>query len=111
MAAPRELTIPPAAVGDRKAVEMIRVWIAAGGLHCTLNIGHWTAQKAEIEEPVAWGIMLADVIQHVANATQEKTGADPKATVKAIFLSLRKELGVPTSEATGGFVNPKGKKG
>ncbi len=110
MSPEHELVIPPAAVADPKAVEMIRVWIADGGLHCTLNIGHWTAQKADIDETTAWGIMVADVIRHVANATRDETGVDPKATVKAIFASLRKELGVPTSDASGAFVNPKGEK-
>ena len=108
MTASRELVIPPTAVADPKTVEMIRVWIADGGLHCALNIGHWTAQSADIEETTAWGILLSEVIRHVANAAEEQTGADPTATTKAIFRSLRKELGVPTADASGGFVNAKG---
>ena len=104
----RELVIPPDAAADPKSVEMIRVWIADGGLHCTLNVGHWTAQKAPIDENVAWGIMLSDVIRHVADATRELTGADPAATAKAIFQSLRNELAAPSSEASGGFADPKG---
>jgi len=64
------LAIPDAAVADAESAEMIRAWVAQKALHCALRIGVW-------DDPAAWGILLADVARHVANAHQESEGKDP----------------------------------
>ena len=97
----RTLVIPPAAQRDEHAIQMISGWIAEKGLHCTLNIGMWEAQGRN--EPAAWGIMLADVIRHVANALQEQNGANATDTALQILESLRAEFSDPTSGVSGGF--------
>ncbi len=43
-----ELLIPPAAEEDPKALEVIRVWVAKGGQHVSLNPLVW-------KDPQAWG--------------------------------------------------------
>jgi hypothetical protein len=35
----KELVIPPAAQGDDDSWELLRVWVAEGGLHCSLKVG------------------------------------------------------------------------
>ena len=80
---------------------MLSAWIAEKGLHCTMNIGMWGAQG--VNEPAAWGTLLADVVRHLAAGTREKTGADSTATAQAIVEALLEELGEPTSKAQGGF--------
>jgi hypothetical protein len=97
----RTLVIPPAAQRDDNAIQMISAWIAEKGMHCTLNVGMWEAEGHN--EPRAWGILLADVIRHVANAIEEKSGVSAFETAQSIVESLETEFGDPTSPATGGF--------
>jgi hypothetical protein len=62
-----ELLIPPGAEEDPKAMEVIRVWVAKGGQHVSLNPLVW-------KDPQAWGIVLADLAGHVANAYEQACG-------------------------------------
>ena len=95
---PRELCIPPKALEDPKSAEMLRAWIACGGLHCTVNIATW-------KDASNWGIVLADVAGHVANATEEAEGTPHRETLDRIRLLFNTELDNPTDEPSGGFVN------
>jgi hypothetical protein len=104
-----ELVIPPAALADEQAVEMLRVWISRGGLHCILNIGHWQRHQG-IEEDVAWGKVLADTIRHIANALHEDQGARPEETIRRHVKALEGELGEPTTRYRGRFIRDKGSK-
>jgi hypothetical protein len=97
----RALVIPPAAQRDKKAVQMLSAWIAENGLHCTLNIGMW--QKQGVNEARAWGMLLADVIRHVANAIEEKHGFDAYGVSTDIVEALLEEIEDPTSDAKGEF--------
>lgn len=97
----RTLVIPPAAQRDENAIQMLSAWIAENGLHCTLNVGMWDASGRN--EPRAWGVLLADIARHIANAIQEQSGAATDETISLITTSLLNELGSPTSKATGGF--------
>ena len=103
----RSLPIPPQASKDPQAREMIRAWIAQRGLHCSVNIGTWQAAHP-IDEPSAWGIMLADVVRHVSNALEEEFGIDRRESLGRIRKSLNIELDHPTSEVKGKFVRSKG---
>ena len=60
----RDLSIPGEVVRDSKASEVLRAWVANGGLVCSLRPEIW-------EEPGYWGILLADVARHVANAVND----------------------------------------
>jgi hypothetical protein len=80
---------------------MLSAWIAEQGLHCTMNIGIWESQGHN--EAKAWGILLADVVRHIANAKAEQDGTTSEQTIEAIFTSLAAELEAPTSKAVGSF--------
>jgi hypothetical protein len=97
----RTLVIPPAAQRDDDAVQMLSAWIAEKGLHCSLNVGMWKAQG--LSEPDSWGILLADVIRHLASAIEEKDGTNADTSVEQIVQALTKELDEPTSKRKGGF--------
>jgi len=97
----RTLVIPPAAQRDEDAVQMISAWIAEKGLHCALNIGMWEANGKP--EAAAWGILLADLVRHLANASQEEHGVDVDKTIEKVVKSLHDELNEPTSKVKGGF--------
>ena len=97
-----ELIIPAAALRDPSAKEMARVWIAEKGLHCSLHVGMY-AGREDVDEQVAWGIILADMARHVANAFFDDGGSAPDKTLAAIRDAFLKEMKEPTSAVSGGF--------
>ena len=96
-----ELPVPPEAVAHR-SVEMIRVWLANDQQHVVLNIGFW--EDRGIDERAAWGLMIADMIHHIANAHQSEYGHDTAETIAKIRNALEAEMENPTSERIGEFV-------
>lgn len=96
----KPLMLPPAAETDDNAVEMVRGWIAEGGLHCVLNVGHWH-KSSVVDEPRAWGIMLADIARHIANALQDVTGLDRRESLRLVAQSFNSEVADPTSAHDG----------
>ena len=97
----KELPVPPAAKSDKKAREVVRAWVADNDLHCSLEIGTWGDK-----ERVAWGILLTDIVRHVANALAEK-GLDKEETVHEIRRVFNTELDSATSQASGSFPDRK----
>ncbi|MBB3121513.1 DUF5076 domain-containing protein [Pseudoduganella violacea] len=98
-----ERPIPPAALRDGNAVEMLRVWIAEQRLHCSMKVGMYR-ESMGIPEEEAWGVILADAARHLAQALQEKYGEDQQDAIEKIKNSFLTELAKPTSKAEGGFV-------
>jgi hypothetical protein len=47
------------------------------GQHVRLRTGVW-------EDPAAWGVMLSDLMHHIAGACYETQGLDPVQTVQRI---------------------------
>lgn len=94
------LAIPPAALRDVNAVELARVWIAEQGLHCSLKFGLY-ADDGVARETTAWGIILADLAGHVADALSGD-GMGAKADLfAAIVNSFSEEVAAPSSKRTG----------
>src|SRR5579872_1798192 len=98
-----DLTIPEAALRDKNAVEMLRVWIAENQLHCSIKVGMYQ-ESSNIPEGRAWGTTLADVTRHVATALESRYSADRDKVIQEIRDRYLKELGSPTSDVTGEFV-------
>ncbi|MBL8514867.1 MAG: DUF5076 domain-containing protein [Betaproteobacteria bacterium] len=98
-----EASIPPAALRDPESIEMLRAWIAERGLHCTVHVGMWESEGTHKEER-AWGIHLADVTRHIANALNERYGDPIERTKAEIVRALLTELDLPTSETKGHFL-------
>lgn len=101
----KELPIPQAAVSDPKSLEMIRVWIAGGKQHCVLNIGFWEVRGTD--ERDAWGILLADMLHHIADAHEKEYGRDPAESLARIREAFEAEMDAATSPRIGQFVEPK----
>ena len=95
--------IPEAALRDNDAVEMLRVWIAEGRLHCSIKVGMYHEEMSVAEE-VAWGTILADAARHVSDALEAGYSTDSAKSLQKIRDSFINELGAPTSDAEGGFV-------
>jgi hypothetical protein len=92
----RDLVVPSEVEADAKAREVLRAWVANGGLVCALRPETWP-------DASSWGIVLADVTRHVANAVRDLKGDDPAATVEKIRALYNAELGNPTDEPAGHF--------
>lgn len=93
MAESDQLLIPDAAKQDPKSFELLRVWVANKGQHVSLRAGVW-------KDPAAWGIMLSDLMQHIANAYQDE-GLDRIKTLHRIKAGLDAELAQPTHRPAG----------
>jgi hypothetical protein len=89
--------IPEAALRDKDAVEMLRVWIAERGLHCSIKVGMYR-ETMNIAEEKAWGTILADVARHVANALESGYAMDATRSLEKIRDVFLAELESPTSD-------------
>ena len=93
-----ELPVPPRVHSDKNAQELIRAWSAHEGLHCSLSVDRWGDR-----ERIAWGILLTDVVRHVANALHDAKGWDKAETVQEIKRVFNAELDEPTADPSGQF--------
>lgn len=67
----------------------------------------------EFEAPGVWGVVLADIVQHLVNA-YTKDGMSPREVRASIVDMLNRELNAPTAKAVvkdaefvdGGFILP-----
>ena len=94
----QELSPPPETLTDENAVEILRAFAARKKLHCSIRADAW-------EEVGWWGILLADVTRHVANALAEERGLDQHDSIKRIRELFDAELDNPTDTPTGRFIN------
>lgn len=94
---------PDAVERDPDAVEMASIWIAEGGLHCTLKIGMY--EDNNINEWEVWGLLLSDVIRHIANGLHQSYGYDRSESERTILEYLLKEIDIPTSDLNGSIIN------
>ncbi len=98
----KQRPIPEAALRDSNAVEMLRVWVAEGGLHCSMKVGMYR-ETMNVAEEKAWGIILADVARHIANALEAGYSSNAADSLQKIRRSMLEELGDPTAELRGDF--------
>jgi len=85
---PRELALPPIANSNPEAVEVLRVWAAPGQPQQVVLKTTWA-------DAGAWGLMLADVARHAANAYANE-GRDPVEALARIRQLLEAEFSNPT---------------
>lgn len=94
MAPKDQLAIPDAARKDARSFELLRVWIASEDQHISLRPGAW-------REPAPWGIVLADLAGHIANALEQTEGVDRSDAIGQIKAAFLEELAAPTGDPTG----------
>ncbi len=95
------LGIPPAALRDTSGLELARVWIAEQGLHCSLRVGLYAGDGVS-RETAAWGIILADLAGHLADALSAEGMGSRADLLDAVIESFNEEATSPSSERTGG---------
>jgi hypothetical protein len=102
----KEMLIPPAAQRDDDSYEMLRAWVAEKGLHCSIKVGMYR-NATNFKEEDAWGILLADITRHIADAMNKKFKCNEDETINKVVKSMISELKFPTSEAFGDFLKDK----
>jgi Domain of unknown function (DUF5076) len=91
----KSLDLPAAAKRDRGSFEVLRVWIAEKGQHVSIRSGAW-------EDPFAWGIVLADLARHVANAHSiQNPDLDKDAFLDRLLEGFEAEITNPTDDPEG----------
>ncbi|MCA8924912.1 MAG: DUF5076 domain-containing protein [Planctomycetes bacterium] len=97
----KRLPVPAPAISDPHAQEMLTAFIADKRLQCSFNVGQWgPGQGAE----KAWGVLLADVAQHIARALRHAHKVDQQQALDALVASFNAELRAPTADHGGDFV-------
>jgi hypothetical protein len=92
------MIIPPAAEEDPAAFEILRVWGAKGTQHVSIFWDLW-------DDPATWGMMLADLARHVANALHQERGLYSNEVVRQIRSMFNKEMDSPTDSPSGKVLN------
>jgi hypothetical protein len=95
-----ELPIPQAARTDPRSREMVRAWAAENGLQCSL----WIVSDPN-QELVLWGILLSDIVRHVADALLKQHQLDPEQSIREIRAHFDYEFDNPTGKTNGDFVH------
>lgn len=89
----RELDIPEGVDQDPDATEMVRFWIAGGRPHVALLLGMYAdAEDSGVDELTAWGYILSDIAQHVANGLAQNHGEDFEASVRTLAECFREAI-------------------
>ncbi len=91
---PGQLPIPDQAASDPKAIELVRIWAGNGKQQVAMATGLW-------DDPANWGIMLVDLMKHIAIAYEQTGGLEPSQTIARIKAGLDAEWSSPTDEPTG----------
>lgn len=96
----RELPIPAESNADDDAVEMARVWFGNRKCNVALHLGVYENDAdSEIDELWAWGNILSDIAQHIANGMKKSHGWDETETMS----SLRKHFNAAMKERAPGL--------
>ena len=95
MSSLKTLNPPPAATRDKASFELLRVWIAEQGQHVSIRPNAW-------EDPMAWGIVLADLARHIVLAEKmTNKNLDEKAFLERLLEGFQGEIDSPTDEPEG----------
>lgn len=96
-----ELEIPEKARRDKGSIELLRVWVTSDGAeHVTIKTGVWP-------DPAAYGIVLADLVRHIANGFHQTQAMETDAAVKRVIEGFSAEIGYPTDVPTGQVQRPR----
>jgi hypothetical protein len=92
-----QLEIPHGVASDPKSFELVRAWVAQGDLHVSLQMGGW-------DDPKAWGVVLADLVRHVARFYAEQKRLNPEETIARVRDAMDAELDGEEEGPEGGLV-------
>lgn len=90
----REELEPPPMAGDPGALEILRVWAAPGKPQQLALLTSW-------KDPGAWGLLMADIARHAAEAYASE-GHDRAEALQRIHEIFEAEWNSPTDDPSGG---------
>lgn len=99
----QERPIPPAALADENSVEMLRVWIADGGLHCSIKVGMYK-ETMNVSEEKAWGKILADTARHISRALAQGYDSHSGNSLEKMRGYFNAQLDKPTTDVKGSVI-------
>jgi hypothetical protein len=89
------LGLPSEITSDQSATEILSAWLQSNGRNTvTLKPDTWP-------DPAAWGLLLADIARHIANAIAEARGQEAEDILARIRAGLVVELEDPTDAPSG----------
>lgn len=90
-----ELFIPEKARNTKNSSELIRVWTTPeSDIHVAIRTGVWS-------DPAAYGIVLADLVKHIARGFHQTNGMDEKVAAARIIEGFAAEINSPTDIPSG----------
>jgi hypothetical protein len=90
--APQQQPIPPDVEGRSDAVEVLRAFVLDGGLSIAFT--------RAFDDPAMWGMLLADIARHAANAFEKEGAMSADEALARIVAMLESELGRPADLGT-----------
>jgi Domain of unknown function (DUF5076) len=96
----KPLPPPNDAINSDEAVEVLRGWVASGGLQVSLAFEVF-GSRTEV-----WGQLLAETASHLADALSTKNSGDRDAIFSRIKASLLEHLETPDPGLTGTIHSP-----
>lgn len=88
MAGPMEQPIPPDAIGNDDAVEILRAFVVDGGMTISFT--------RAFEDPQMWGLMLVDIARHAARAYARENVCSEEEALERILTMFEAEIANPT---------------
>jgi hypothetical protein len=88
MAGPKEQPIPPDAIGNAEAVEVLRAFVVDGGLSISFT--------RAFDEPQMWGMLLVDIARHAARVFEKEGVCSEKEALERILSMFEAEIAHPT---------------
>jgi hypothetical protein len=85
------LHIPPAAM-ELGGVEVLRAVIVDGGLHVSL--------RRAFDDPEAWGMLIADVVRHIARIYAKESAITEDAVLERVRAIFEAEIEAPSDPGT-----------
>ena len=85
------LHVPPAAL-EQGGVEVLRAVIVDGGLHVSL--------RRAFDEPDIWGMLLADVMRHIARVYANESALTKEQVIERVRAIYEAEMNSPTDPGT-----------
>jgi hypothetical protein len=80
-----ELELLPELQRDSKAVELLRLWVSEDNQHYILRAG-------ALEDPSNWGIILANLMRHIAYTYEQEEGMDQEEVLQMIYDTFNDDL-------------------
>jgi hypothetical protein len=92
MAGPKEQPIPPDALNNERAVEVLRAFVVDGGLSISFT--------RAFDDPSMWGMMLVDIARHAARAYAKEGAMSEEDALQRITEMFATELSEVTDIGT-----------